>query len=89
MLIALRCSTEETFKVELLTGGEAGGIEFRLIQCGPGTRLTNANNHQKQHGQENRAAEVLLHEEPSEGSKLFRCEVEKQGDDKPEKQASQ
>ena len=79
MLITLRCSSEETFKIALLTCGEACGIEFGLIKGGPATRLTNANHHQKQHGQENGAAEVLLHEESSESSKLSRCEVENRG----------
>ena len=74
MLIALRYGTKKTCEIKLLARGAAGGIE-RLIQGGPATRLTNAENHQKEHGQENGAAEVLLHEESSEGNKLFRCEV--------------
>lgn len=79
VLIALLCRAEKTFKVELLTGGEASRIEFRLIQGGPATWLTNANNHQKQRGHEDKAAEVILHEEILRERSFFGSEVKNTG----------
>lgn len=79
VLIALRYCAGKTREVERLTGGAACGIEFRLIQGGPATRLTSANNHQTQYGQENRDAEVLLHEESSEGSNCLNARLKTGG----------
>ena len=62
VLIALCYCAGKTEEIELLTGAEACRIECRFIQGGPASRLSNAKNHQNQHGHENGAAEVFLHE---------------------------
>ena len=45
VLIALPYHAKKTLLIELLASGEAGRIEFRLVQSGPASWLTHANNH--------------------------------------------